>query len=88
MSPERPLPWPLVLITALSCVLPGQPLPSPFQHHFCFFSGDALLARPTSPYTSRRPTWPPAWALSGYSRWESEGWPEPEGLKLLSLSGV
>lgn len=41
MSPEQPLPWPLVPITGLSCVPPDQPLPNPFQHPFWFFSGDA-----------------------------------------------
>lgn len=64
---QRPLPGPLVPITILSCVLPDPPLPNPFQHHFWFFSGDALCLSHLL-HTSRRPVWPPAWAWSGHSR--------------------
>ena len=80
VSPEQPLPRPLVPITILSPALPDPPLPNPFQHHFWFFSGDALCPpRPTSLHTSRHPAWPPAGGWSGYAGWECDEWPGAEG---------
>lgn len=70
----------------LSCVLPDQPLPNPFQHHFWFFSGDALCPARLHAHL-QAPRLATCRALSGYSRWENDKWPAAEGFELLGLSG-
>ena len=55
MSPQQPLP-PVGLWFPLSFFLMfSGPPPNPFQHHFWFFSGDALPACPASLHTSKHP---------------------------------
>lgn len=70
----------------LSRVLPDQPLPNRFQHHFWFFSGDALCPA-RLPAHLQAPHLATCRALSGCSRWENDKWPETDGWELLGLRG-